>query len=342
MKREQIHFQEDWRRLDQALAHYLVEVATRSQISNWIKQGHLTNLEGKVLKAKQSVKAGETVVLIIPDPLPQDLQPQAMDLDIIYEDQALLVINKPTGLVVHPGAGNPNGTLVNGLLAYNADQLSEGSDPQRPGIVHRIDKDTSGLIIVARTDLVHHRLAQALRERRIGRHYTALVYGQMREDSGLIDAPLARDPKNRKRMAVNRKGRTAKTHYKVVARLKHGSLLAVSLETGRTHQIRAHMRAIGHPLMGDPVYAPGREAFGLPGQALHAHKLTFDHPLSGEPLSFTAPLPGPFCRTLLDLGATRETIDAWSAGQQIAWPEVPVPDLDTTFDTTDEDGEEDE
>lgn len=318
-----IRFAEDSRRLDQALVRHLGDDTSRSQITRWLKDGSITSADGQKLKAGSPVKAGDEVLLNEPPAVPDDLIPEEMPLDIIYEDEDILVINKPQGLVVHPGAGNHSGTLVNGLLAYNARQLSAGSDPKRPGIVHRIDKDTSGLLVVAKTDRAHRSLSDDLRYHRIARHYTAVVYGQMREEQGLIDAPLARDPANRKRMAVNHAGRSARTHYKVAARLKHGSLLNISLETGRTHQIRAHLKAISHPIIGDPVYAPGRMNFGLHGQALHAQELILNHPVSGETMTFRAPLPEWFCRLLLELGAEAEACRQWSSGAGMVWPETP-------------------
>lgn len=335
-----LRFTEDWRRLDLGLAAHLDAETSRSQITRWIKDGHITSLEGKKMKAGSPVKAGEAVYLDIPEGPPESLVPEYMPLDIIYEDDHILVVNKPQGLVVHPGAGNHSGTLVNGLLAYDAERLSDGSDPKRPGIVHRIDKDTSGLLVVARTDRAHRVLADDLRYHRVQRHYTAVVYGQMREERGLIDAPLARDPKDRKRMAVNISGRAARTHYRVAGLLKHGSLLALSLETGRTHQIRAHLRAIDHPIVADPVYAKGRVNFGLKGQALHAHELILRHPITDELMHFQAPLPEWFEGLLTELGAEEQEIAAWRYGEGLSWPEVPALKEDSTINMTADDDEE--
>lgn len=339
-----IRFAEDSKRLDHALVRHLGEDTSRSQINRWLKEGYITSSDGQKLKAGSPVKAGDEVLLNEPPAVPDDLIPEEMPLDIIYEDEHILVVNKPQGLVVHPGAGNSGGTLVNGLLAYDARQLSAGSDPKRPGIVHRIDKDTSGLLVVARNDLAHRRLSEDLRHHRIARHYTAVVYGQLREEQGLIDAPLARDPGNRKRMAVNHAGRSARTHYKVAARLRHGSLLTVSLETGRTHQIRAHLKAINHPIIADPVYAPGRRSFGLQGQALHAQELILKHPVSGETMMFRAPLPEGFRSLLLELGAEEAEIARWNSGEGLVWPDtLPIEeetDIEAFYLEDDDEGEE--
>lgn len=320
----QIKITEDAPRLDRVLGDYLKQDVSRSQLTRWFKEGRIKGSDGEPVKAGLSVRVGDTFNIDIPDARPTSLVPESIPLNIVFEDTSIIVINKPQGMVVHPGAGNWTGTLANALAGYT-ENLSRPEDaPFRPGIVHRIDKDTSGLLVVARTDEAHRFLSDQLKRHEIQRHYTALVYGQLKEEKGVIDGPLARDPKNRKRMAVVRGGRPAVTHYHVVKRLKHSSLLALTLETGRTHQIRAHLHAIEHPVLADPVYAPGRPAFGMSGQALHAHELILTHPETREKMTFRAPLPAIWEELLTTLGSEKADTQAWIEGRNISWPDTPA------------------
>jgi len=251
-------------------------------------------IAGKSVKPSLKTVAGQSVELQIPDPEPSDLKPEKIPLDIVYEDDWLLVINKPQGMVVHPAAGHHTGTLVNALLDYCAGQLSDLNGIIRPGIVHRIDKDTSGLILVVKDNQVHSSIADKIRRHEIRRIYQAVVYGIVNSDTGTIDAPIGRDSKNRQRMAIVGSGKPSITHFTVLKRFRAATLLEIRLESGRTHQIRVHMKYIGHPVIGDPVYAPGRPAFNLEGQALHARALEFEHPVTGQLVHLECPLPPHF------------------------------------------------
>jgi 23S rRNA pseudouridine1911/1915/1917 synthase len=263
---------------------------SRSYIQRLLEDGMVT-VNGKETRAGYRIKTGDAVVLSVPGPEGLNLAPEAIPLDIYYEDSDVLVVNKPRGMVVHPAEGNYGGTLVNALL-YHCRDLSGINGVLRPGIVHRLDKDTSGLLVVAKNDEAHHNLAAQLKERRVTRRYLALVHGRVKEDSGVIDAPVGRDPRDRQRMAVTaRNSREAVTRYKVLERPGDYTLLELKLETGRTHQIRVHLAFIGHPVAGDPKYGPHRPHFGLAGQFLHAAVLGFNHPRTGAYLEFSAPLP---------------------------------------------------
>ena len=264
---------------------------TRSQIQRLIADGHVT-VNGRVPgKAGYRVTDGEFVQIIVPAPTPDTVVAQDIPLDILYEDEHLVVINKHRGMVVHPAAGNLQGTLVNALLAHCSD-LSGINSVIRPGIVHRLDKDTSGAMLVAKTDLAHVSLAEQIRSHSAGRIYLAVVYGNLVSDSGRIEGAIGRHPKDRKKMAVVRQlGKTAVTHFQVVERLGRYTVVSCRLETGRTHQIRVHMASIGHPLVGDPKYGPAKVEPGIKGQALHSSEIHFTHPRTGESLSFSAPMP---------------------------------------------------
>lgn len=276
-------------RLDVYLAREARELS-RSYIQKLLAEGRVT-VNGRAARASYRVKAGDVVILEIPELEGLDLAPEAVPLDIYYEDGDLLVVNKPRGMVVHPAEGNYRGTLVNALL-YHCRDLSGISGVERPGIVHRLDKDTSGLLVVAKNDAAHLDLAAQLKERRVTRRYLALVHGWVKGDKGTIDAPIGRDPRDRQKMAVvARNAREAVTHYRVLERLGNYTLLELRLETGRTHQIRVHLAFIGHPVAGDPKYGPHRIHFGLEGQFLHAAVLGFNHPRTGAYLEFSAPLP---------------------------------------------------
>jgi len=250
---------------------------------------------------KAAVQVGDRIQLTIPEPRPLELTPEDIPLDILYEDEHLIIINKPAGLVVHPAPGNMSGTLVNAVLAHCGDQLLGIGGVQRPGIVHRLDKDTTGAIVVAKTDLAHSGLQAQMKAKTARREYLGVVYGAPKADSGTIDAPLGRHPIDRKKNAVVplEKGRTAVTHWQVEERLGNFSLLRFRLETGRTHQIRVHSTHVGHPLVGDLTYGSGRNVgVNLPGQALHAERLELRHPATGEMVVAIAPLPPHFIKLL--------------------------------------------
>ncbi|MHA8138610.1 RluA family pseudouridine synthase [Lactobacillaceae bacterium Scapto_B20] len=250
------------------------------------------------VKPKYEVKSGDTISIHIPKPKQLDLTPENIPLDIVYEDDDVLVVNKPQGMVVHPAPGHPDHTLVNALLYHTP--LSKINGTLRPGIVHRIDKDTSGLLMVAKNDLAHESLSKQLKDKTNLRKYVALVHGVIKNDQGTIDAPIGRDKKNRKKQAIVSDGRHAITHYRVLERFANYTLVECQLETGRTHQIRVHMKSIGHPLVGDPLYGPRKTIKGH-GQFLHAQVLGFKHPRTGEQLVFESPIPDIFTQTLKSL-----------------------------------------
>ena len=280
-------------RIDKVLTTLEPEV-TRSQLKNLINDGHVT-VNGQPVKPKYKVQSGDKISLVKPEPQSLELTPENIPLDIVYEDDDVIVVNKPQGMVVHPAPGHPDHTLVNALLYHSP--LSTINGTFRPGIVHRIDKDTSGLLMVAKNDLAHQSLAEQLRNKTNQREYLALVYGQIKEDEGTIDAPLGRNPQDRKKQAVVKGGRHAVTHFKVIKRYDNFTLVKCILETGRTHQIRVHMKYIGHPLVGDPLYGP-RKVIGKNGQFLHAALLGFKHPRTGKEMVFEAPLPENFQKML--------------------------------------------
>lgn len=284
------------KRLDAALAHLFPEYS-RSRLQRWVREGHVS-VDAAVPECSDKVEAGATVEIHVPETNEARWEAQSLPLDILYEDNAILVINKPPGLVVHPGAGNPAGTLLNALLHHVPSLKSVA----RAGIVHRLDKDTSGLLVVARTDAVRLRLIRDLQARRVKREYLAVVHGRL-EKSATIEAPIGRHPVHRTRMAVQMKGKAAISHYSVKARYRAHTLVAVRLESGRTHQIRVHMAHIGHPVLGDPAYGIQRAKLGrkseplapivrdFPRQALHAARLGLLHPVQQEPVEWTTPLP---------------------------------------------------
>lgn len=271
---------------------------TRSRAAGLIAGGNVL-LNGKPAEKNDRLKNGDLVSVTLPDPTAYDIKAENIPLDIVYEDSDLLVVNKPKGMVVHPAAGNYSGTLVNALMYYCGDSLSGINGVMRPGIVHRIDKDTSGLLMVAKNDFAHNGLAAQIKEHSFTREYEAVVYGKLKQDSGVIDAPIGRHPVKRKQMAVvETNGKNAVTHYRVTARLNGFTQVALRLETGRTHQIRVHMAYIGHPVAGDPVYGPKKVITELGGQCLHAKKIGFIHPRTGAYLEFSTPLPAYFTNFL--------------------------------------------
>lgn len=280
-------------RIDKVLGHHLKQFS-RSQIQKWVTDGNVT-VNGQPVKPKYKLAVGDQVVVSPEAPQKIDLEPENIPLDIVYEDDDVLVVNKPQGMVVHPAPGHPNHTLVNALLYHSP--LSTINGEFRPGIVHRIDKDTSGLLMVAKNDMAHRSLAAQLKAKTNQREYVALVHGVIKQEAGTIDAPIGRSRKDRKKQAIVSDGRHAVTHFKVLKRYRHYTLVSCRLETGRTHQIRVHMKSIGHPLAGDPLYGPRKTLPGK-GQYLHARELGFKHPRTGKQLLFTAPLPDYFQRIL--------------------------------------------
>lgn len=294
--------EEKGRRLDQFLAEQLEEL-TRSAAQRLAEEEHVL-LNGKPLKKNYKMTGCETLEVHLPDPEPIDAVPQNIPLDIAYEDEDLLVINKPKGMVVHPAPGNPDGTVVNAVLYHCGESLSGIGGAFRPGIVHRIDKDTSGLLIIAKNDRAHLYLSEQLKDHTLARTYEAVVIGGLKEDKGTVNAPIGRSPKDRKKMAIVPDGRHAVTHYEVLARYPGYTHIRCKLETGRTHQIRVHMASLGHPIVGDEVYGPSKTKFDLQGQCLHARELTFLHPADGQPRLVKSDLPDYFTDLLHKLGRT--------------------------------------
>lgn len=273
------------------------EELSRSGLKKIIDAGGVT-VNNKTVKANYKLRTGDIVTMNIPESVPLEIIPQNIPLDILYEDDDVIVINKPQGMVVHPAPGHYTDTLVNALLYHCGDSLSGINGIMRPGIVHRIDMDTSGVIMAAKNNNAHRSLALQLAEHSITRKYNAIVYNNIKEDEGTIDKPLGRNPSDRKKMAVVQGGRRAVTHYRVLDRLGKFTYIEAQLETGRTHQIRVHMTYAGHPLLGDSVYGPKKQPFNLKGQVLHARVLGFVHPVTGEYMEFESPLPEYFQKLL--------------------------------------------
>ena len=276
-----------------ALLARLVPDLTRSAAQKLLERGVVT-LEGRPVRKNDKPVPGQVLEVALPDPEPIDVSPQNIPLNVVYEDGDLIVVNKPVGMVVHPAPGHPDGTLVNALLHHCGESLSGVGGALRPGIVHRIDRDTSGLIIAAKNDAAHQALAAQLQDHSLARTYEAVVVGNLREDSGTVDAPVGRHGTDRKKMAVTDRGRNAVTHWEVLERFQGFTHIRCRLETGRTHQIRVHMAYIGHPICGDTVYGAKKPVPGLTGQCLHAVELRFRHPGSGEMLTLSCPLDGEF------------------------------------------------
>ena len=271
---------------------------SRSFAARLAADGNIT-VNGRAADKKTKLKSGDVIVISLPETEELGAQPQDIPIDIVYEDDSVIVVNKPQGMVVHPAPGNPDGTLVNGLLYHCS--LSSINGVIRPGIVHRIDKDTSGLLVVAKTNAAHESLSAQLKERKALRRYYCIVNGNIKEDCGTIDKPIGRHPSDRKKMAVIEGGREAVTHFKVLERFGRYTLTECILETGRTHQIRVHMASIGHSIVGDPVYGVKKESFKLNGQLLHAKTIGFKHPETGVLMEFDSPLPPHFDAVLSKL-----------------------------------------
>ena len=286
-------------RCDVFLASMVPELS-RSAAQHLLEKSMVTKGD-KPLGKKDKMAAGDILQVTLPQPKPAQAQPEDIPLDIVYEDEDVVVINKKKGMVVHPAAGNEEGTLVNALLHHCGDSLSGIGGQLRPGIVHRIDKDTSGLLIVAKNDSAHRNLSEQLSDHSLHREYEAVVLGRLREEEGTIDKPLGRSPKDRKKMAVVQGGKRAVTHYRVLGRYQGYTHVLCRLETGRTHQIRVHMASLGHPIAGDPVYGSRGDKSGLQGQCLHARRLIFRHPRTGEEMRLECPLPEDFAAFLAKL-----------------------------------------
>lgn len=288
------------KRIDTFLAEK-VDGLTRSAAQNLLAEG-AARLDGKTVRKNCRLSGGERITVTMPEPQSADILKEDIPLDIVYEDADMIVVNKPRGMVVHPAVGNWSGTLVNALMFHCGDSLSGINGMCRPGIVHRIDKDTSGLLVAAKTDAAHQSLSAQIAQHSARREYEAVVIGTPQTDSGTIDRPIARHPVDRKKMAIVQNGRPAVTHYQVLRRYPGYTHMAFRLETGRTHQIRVHMASIGHPIIGDPVYGRPKDRFAqIGGQCLHAARLMLTHPTSGARLFFTAPLPDYFTQILAKL-----------------------------------------
>lgn len=297
----QVHEEDAGQRADVWLTDQL-EPMTRSAVQRLLAEGQVLR-EGRVLTKNSRLSGGERLEITLPDPEPVDVLPQNIPLDIVYEDDDVIVVNKPKGLVVHPAPGHPDGTLVNALMYHCGDSLSGIGGELRPGIVHRIDRDTSGLLIAAKNDVAHQKLAAQLQDHTLARTYHCIVTGRLREDSGTVNAPIGRHPVERKKMAVVANGRPAVTHWKVLERFPGFTYVECRLETGRTHQIRVHMAYLGHPIWGDTVYGGKKPVPGLQGQCLHAVGLRFLHPRTGEPVELCCALPEEFQAKLRSLRA---------------------------------------
>ena len=296
----EITAEESGERIDALLARLVPEL-TRSAAQRLLEEG-LVTLGGVPVKKNRRTEPGEVYAALLPEPELPEPEPQDIPLDIVYEDADVVVVNKPRGMVVHPAPGHPDGTLVNALLWHCGASLSGVGGERRPGIVHRIDKDTSGLIIAAKNDFAHLALSAQLADRSLSRVYEAVARGEFREEAGTVDAPIGRHPTERKRMAVTERGsRPAVTHWEVIARYRGWTHIRCRLETGRTHQIRVHMAYIGHPLLGDTVYGAKKPERGLEGQCLHARELKFLHPRTGEAIHLSTELPEYFQQVLASL-----------------------------------------
>lgn len=297
--KQQIVVTDAGKRLDKLIHEQMPEL-TRSAVQRLIQDGCVT-IAGKPVKKNAKAADGDVIEVEMPEPKEVAIEPENIELDIIYEDADIIVVNKPKGMVVHPAPGNWSGTLVNALMYHCGDSLSGINGEIRPGIVHRIDKDTSGLLVVAKNDRAHQSLAEQIKVHSARRQYYAVVYGTPKESKGTVNAPIARHPVDRKKMAIVAGGREAITHYEVLEQYSGYSYLTFLLETGRTHQIRVHMAHIGHPIIGDLLYGPSKDPWKLQGQCLHAGALSLTHPITGERMTFEAPLPAYFTNVLQKL-----------------------------------------
>lgn len=278
-----------------------IEEFSRSGVQRLIEEG-LIKLNGSPVKANYKLREKDIIDVEVPEAKTVEILPENIPLDILYEDKDVIIVNKPQGMVVHPAPGHTSGTLVNALMYHCGDELSGINGEKRPGIVHRIDKDTSGVLMIAKNDVAHQSLAEQLAEHSITRKYNAIVFNGFQEDEGTVDQPIGRNPLDRKKMAVTQKhSRRAVTHYRVLERMGNFTFIEAQLETGRTHQIRVHLTFIGHPLLGDTVYGPKKQPFHLEGQALHARVLGFVHPTTGQYMEFEAPLPENYEKLLMRL-----------------------------------------
>lgn len=284
-------------RIDKFIAYHL-EGVTRSHIQKLIDEGNVL-VDNKIVKSNYKLKIGQNIEVNVPQAKQLDLKAEDIELDIVYEDEHMLVVNKPQNMVVHPAAGNYEGTLVNALMHHCGDSLSGINGVIRPGIVHRIDKDTSGLLLVAKDDITHLGLSEQIKEHSLTRKYIAIVHGNFKNDNGTVDAPIGRHPTDRKRMCITEKNsKNAVTHYKVLKRFTEYTLVECKLETGRTHQIRVHMASLGHPVMGDKTYGVKKEKYNLSGQLLHAKIVGFIHPITKEYMEFETDIPERFKKFL--------------------------------------------
>ena len=296
-----VSWEEEGERIDKYLSALCPDLS-RSYVQKLLKSGNVL-VDGRQVKASYSIQEGERIFLDVPEAVEPEIEAEPMELDILYEDKDVILVNKPKGMVVHPAPGHYSHTLVNGLMAHCKGQLSGINGILRPGIVHRIDMDTTGVLIVCKNDMAHNSIAAQLKEHSIVRRYQAIVHGRIEEAEGRIEGAIGRDPVNRKRMCINEKnGKPAVTHYQVLERFRQFTYVECRLETGRTHQIRVHMASVRHPLLGDRVYGPAKCPFPrLQGQTLHAGVLGFVHPRSGDYMEFSAPLPSYFQELLRTL-----------------------------------------
>ena len=300
MKNYIVNEEENGKRLDVYIASK-DEETTRSSAQRQIEQGNVVVNGKKITKVSYKVSEGDKIELEEQEPVEIELKAQDIPIDIIYEDKDIIVVNKPKGMVVHPANGNPDGTLVNAIMAICKDSLSGIGGEIRPGIVHRLDKDTSGLLIVAKNDIAHVNMSEQIKRHEVKKTYIALVRGIVKENEATIDMPIGRSNSDRKKMAVTKNGKNAVTHIKVLKRYDKYTLLEINIETGRTHQIRVHLAHIGYPVIGDYIYSNGKNEFGIVGQCLHARYLEFKHPITGKDMKLEAPLPEYFEKVLQEL-----------------------------------------
>lgn len=300
MKNYIVNEEENGKRLDVYIASK-DEETTRSSAQRQIEQGNVVVNGKKITKVSYKVSEGDKIELEEQEPVEIELKAQDIPIDIIYEDKDIIVVNKPKGMVVHPANGNPDGTLVNAIMAICKDSLSGIGGEIRPGIVHRLDKDTSGLLIVAKNDMAHVNMSEQIKRHEVKKTYIALVRGIVKENEATIDMPIGRSNSDRKKMAVTKTGKNAVTHIKVLKRYDKYTLLEINIETGRTHQIRVHLAHIGYPVIGDYIYSNGKNEFGIVGQCLHAKSLEFKHPITGKDMKLEAPLPEYFEKVLQEL-----------------------------------------